>query len=80
MRCCEFYEFAAGDDFGPLPESGEVALIAGDEVVGAGCVGALQEEVAVRGGGSFETVGWDDHVAVVRDELQQLQAQAFTDF
>lgn len=74
VRCCEFYEFTAGDDLGLLPKGGKVAPVTGDEVVGSGSVGALQEFVVVRVVGDFQPVGWDDDVALVLDELKELQA------
>jgi hypothetical protein len=48
----EGYELASGDDFGLFPEWGEVAGVAGDQVVGAGGVGTFEEDVVgVVGGG-----------------------------
>ena len=38
-------KFPGADDFGFLPELWEMALIAGDQVVRAGGVGAFQENV-----------------------------------
>jgi hypothetical protein len=38
-------KFAGADDFGFLPELWEVALIAGDQVVRSGVVGAFKENV-----------------------------------
>src|SRR5229473_3669324 len=45
MRPDDADEFAGADDFGFLPELWEVALIAGNQVVRAGGVGAFEENV-----------------------------------
>jgi hypothetical protein len=48
----ESYELAGSDDFGLFPEWGEMAGVAGDLVVGAGGVGAFEEDVVVGVGGA----------------------------
>ena len=44
MRPDDADQFAGADDFGFLPELWKVALIAGDQVVRAGGVGALDRK------------------------------------
>src|SRR2546427_13206841 len=50
MRPDDADKFAGVDDFGFLPELWEMALIAGDQVVRAGGIGAFEENV-IGGGG-----------------------------
>jgi len=59
------YELAGSDDFGLFPEWGEVARVAGDQVVGAGGVGAFEEDVVVGVGGGLYAAGWRDQVGAV---------------
>ena len=66
-------EFAGGNHFGFLPELGEVALVAGDEVVGAGGVCAFEEDVVVRVRGDLQQARWCDDMGAVFEELEQLQ-------
>jgi hypothetical protein len=57
----------------------EMALVAGDEVVGAGAIGGFKEAVVVGIGAYFETKGWVYEMAAIADELQQLQASTLAD-
>jgi hypothetical protein len=72
-------EFAGGNHFGFLPELGEVALVAGDEVVGAGGVCAFEEDVVVRVRGDLQQARWCDDMGAVFEELEQLQLKAAAD-
>ena len=47
-------EFAGADDFGFLPKVWEMALIAGDQVIGAGRVGAFEENIIARVGSDLK--------------------------
>ena len=40
-------EFAGRDYLGPLPELGEMPLVAGDQIIGTGGIGALQKHVVI---------------------------------
>ena len=48
MRPDDLDEFAGGDDFGSLPESGKMPLIAGEKIIRPRRIGALDEFVVVR--------------------------------
>jgi len=61
----EGYELAGSDDFGLFPEWGEVAGVAGDQVVGAGGVGTFEEDVVVGVEGGLDAKGGGDHVGAV---------------
>ena len=62
-------EFAGGDDIGFLPELWEVALIAGDQVVRAGGVGAFKEAVPGGMGGDLARAGGRNEMGPVLEEL-----------
>src|SRR3989475_8562124 len=57
MRPDDADKFAGVDDFGFLPELWEMALIAGDQVVRAGGIGAFEENVIGGVGRGFEGAG-----------------------
>jgi hypothetical protein len=76
MRCGESKKLARRDDLGLLPESWEVAFVPSDEVVGASCVGAFQEDVVVGVQRSVNTSNGGDHVAAISDELHELESNA----
>lgn len=72
-------EFAGGDDFGLFPEWGEVAGVAGDEVVGAGGVGTFEEDVVGGVGGGCDTAGRVDEVGAFAEKVEELAAEGFAD-
>ncbi len=63
------------DDLRILPERREVLPIARDEIVGTSCIGALDKDVVVRIARHFEAAGWRNQVAVVLNQLKQLETQ-----
>jgi hypothetical protein len=58
---------------------GKCLLIAGDQVVGTGFVGAFQKYVVVRVAAHVQAARRSDDMAVVLDELEQLQAKPLAD-
>jgi hypothetical protein len=48
MRGSQSNEFAWGNDLRALPEAREMALVAGNQIVGATAIGTLQENIVVR--------------------------------
>src|SRR5258705_8556300 len=72
-------EFAGRDYLGLLPELWKMALVAGDQVVGTGNVGAFQEFVV---GGILcylKRTRRADELRMVFDELEELLLKAFAD-
>ncbi len=65
-------ELAGRDDLGLPPELWEMTLVAGDEIVGAGGVGAFEEDVVGGVGTDLKRLGGRDGVGAVLDELQEL--------
>ncbi len=55
MWCCQADKFTGHDDLRILPEDPKVLTIAGDQKVGAGCVGALDKMLSA---GSLVTSIW----------------------
>src|SRR5712671_2712449 len=55
-------KFAGADDFGFLPELWEMALIAGDQVVRAGGIGAFEENVIGGVGRDLKRAGGRDEM------------------
>jgi hypothetical protein len=41
-------ELTCRDDLGALPVGRKVLLVAGDQVVGAGCIGTFEEDIVVQ--------------------------------
>src|ERR1700690_2634786 len=72
MRRDQTYEFTGRYDFGCLPESWEMLLIARDQVVRPGSVGTLQKYVVIRVACDFKTARGNHQVTAVPDQLQQL--------
>ncbi len=70
-------EFAGGDDFGFLPELWEVALIAGDQVVRAGGIGAFEENVVGGVGRDLKRAGGRHKMGAIFEELEKLLAEPF---
>ena len=54
--------------------------VAGDEVIGSGSLGALEELVVVRIGSSPYDPSWCNDVALAPDQLEQLLAKPLADF
>ncbi len=77
MRPDDADKFAGGDDFGFLPELWEMALIAGDQVVRAGGVGAFEENVIGGVGRDLKRAGGRDEMAPVFEELKKLLPESF---
>ena len=65
-------ELARRNDLGIFPEARKMALVAGDQVVRAGGVGALEEFVVFGVVGDFERVERSNYLGPVPDELEHL--------
>ncbi len=63
------------DDLCVLPERREVPPIARDEIVGTSSIGTLDKDVVIRIARHFEAAGRRNHVAVVFNQLKQLETQ-----
>ena len=72
MRRGKANEFSGRYDLGFLPESREMLLIARNQIVRAGSIGTFKEHVVVGVACDMQAAGWNDGIAVVFDELQQL--------
>jgi len=72
-------EFAGRDYLGLLPELWEMALVAGDQVVGAGGVGTFQEFVVVGILRYLKRTGRGHDLRMVLDELEEVLPKASTD-
>jgi len=77
MRPDDADKFAGGDDFGFLPELWEMALIAGDQVVRAGGVGAFEENVIGGVGRDLKRPGGRNEMGPVFEELKKLLPESF---
>src|SRR6266478_1844496 len=65
MRRSKANEFSGRYDLGFLPESREMPLIACDQIVRTGSIGALKEHVVVGVACDIQAAGRDDRIAVV---------------
>jgi hypothetical protein len=77
MRPDDADEFAGSYDFGFLPELWEMALIAGDQVVRAGGIGAFEENVIGGVGGNLKRAGRRNEMSPVFEELKKLMPEPF---
>ena len=77
MRPDDTDQFAGADDFGFLPEFWEMALIAGDQVVRAGGVGAFDENVIGGVGRDLKRAGGHDEMGPLFEELKKLLPESF---
>jgi len=77
MRPDDADEFAGSDDFGFLPELWEMALIASDQVVRPGGIGAFKENVIGRVGRDLKRAGGRDGMGSVFEELKKLLPEPF---
>ena len=75
MRRGKSNEFSGRDDLGLLPESREMLLIAGDQIVRAGSIGTFKEHIVVGVACDIQPAGRNDGKAVVFYEPQQLQSR-----
>src|ERR1700691_2179126 len=66
-------------DLGFLPESREMPLIAGNQVVRARRIGAFEKHIVIGVSADFKAAGGRHGTAVILDEPQQLLANAFSD-
>jgi hypothetical protein len=76
MGCGKADEFSGCYDFGILPESREMPLIARDQVVRARRIGTFQEDAVIGIACDFQSAVRNHSVAVGLDELEQLVAEA----
>src|SRR5271157_3561533 len=64
-------------DFGFLPESREMPLVAGHQIVSTGSIGTLQEYIVIGVTCHFKASRRGHDITVVLDKLHQLLAKAF---
>ena len=79
MRRYDTHEFTGSDDLGLFPEPWKMPLVAGNQVVSAGGVSALQEVVVVRIPGDLEPTHWVHKLRMILYELEKLLAKASSD-
>jgi len=79
MGCNQADKFTRRDDLGVLPECWKVLTIAGDQKVGTRHVGALDKDVVVGIARHLDSARRGNQVAMVLDELKQLQPKPFPD-
>jgi len=77
MRRNQADKFTRCDNLRILPERRKVLTVAGDQKVGTGRIGALDEDVVVWIARHLDPARRGNQMAVVRDELKQLQPQPF---
>jgi hypothetical protein len=71
-------EFAGSDYLSLFPESGKMPLVAGDQVVGAGGVGAFHELIVVGILRDLQPKCRSHELRPVPDELEKMLAKAST--
>ena len=79
MRGGKANKFPCRYDLGPLPESREMPLIAGNQVVSARRIGAFEKHIVIGVTGHFKATGGSHDMAVILDELQQLLTKPLAD-
>src|SRR5208337_670822 len=77
MRGNQADKLARRDDLGILPERREMLTITSDQKVGTSRIGALDKDVVVWIARHLDWTRRGNHMAVVLDELKQLQPQPF---
>ena len=68
VRGDDGHQLAAVDDFGVFPICGKVAAVAGEQVIGAGSVGAFEEDVVVGIAALGERDGGVDQTGARREK------------
>src|SRR5579863_5036054 len=76
MRRNESDELARHNDFRILPECRKVLAVSGDQKVGTSRISALDKDVVVRIARHLDASRWANQMAVIFDELKQLQPQS----
>jgi hypothetical protein len=79
VRGDHLHEFARSNDLRFLPEGGEIAGVARDQVVGACDVGAFDENVIAGISGDLKWTRGRYEFAAIGDELKELNSEAFAD-
>jgi hypothetical protein len=77
MWCRQADKLAWRDDLVVLPERRKVPGIAGDKEIGASRIDALNKDVVVRVARHLDPVRGANEMAVILDELKQLNPQPF---
>ena len=72
MRRGQCDKLTRRNDLRALPKWGEMLPIAGNEIVGAGSIGALDKDVVVWITRNFKPARRNHEVAAILDELKQL--------
>ncbi len=68
---------ARRNDLCALPERGKMLLVACDEVVGAGGIGAFDKHVVIRVACHVKPTCRRDEMAAIPDQLQELKSKTF---
>lgn len=71
-------ELPRGDELGPLPKAWKVTGVSGDEVIGAGRVGAFEEDVVAWVTSDLKVQRRTDNMGAPPDQLQQFLLEPFT--
>src|SRR5271157_91420 len=79
VRGYEGDEFAGSDYFGLFPERWKMPLVAGYQVIGAGCVRAFQELVIVGISCNLHHPRGSDQLRMIPYELEELLPKAAPD-
>ncbi len=77
MRPDDADKFAGADDFSFLPELWEMALIAGDQVVRTGGIGAFEGNIIGGVGCDLKGTGGRNEMSPVFEKLKELLPQSF---
>jgi hypothetical protein len=77
MRRNKTNEFSGSYDFGFLPKSRKMLLIARDQIIRTGNIGTFQKYVVIRIVCDVKAPGRSHEMTAVSDELQQLMSKTF---
>src|SRR6266436_559117 len=79
MRSHDTNQLAGRDDFGFFPELREMTLVTGYEIVRAGGIGALEEDIVAGVRGDLKRAGGKDEIGPVFNELKKLTTKSSAD-
>ncbi len=79
MRSYDTNQLAGRDDFSFFPELREMTLVTGYEIVRAGGIGALKEDIVAGVRRDLKRAGGKDEIGPVFNELKKLTTKSSAD-
>src|SRR6266496_6209239 len=79
VRSYDTNQLAGRDDFSFFPELREMTLVTGYEIVRAGGIGALEEDIVAGVGRDLKRAGGKDEIGPVFNELKKLTTKSSAD-